>query len=1104
MEYINVRKQKNKLFVLLSILSFVMLPMHQVKAMNGQNQKVTIVAKNQQVDNVFKEITKQTSLKFFYGEAVANSLPSVNLNYKDADLDVVLKDITKQTSLHFSRENNTISVTKVKESPVLQSSDKKLKISGVITDDKGETVIGATVTVKGTALGAMADADGKYILNDVPADATITVSYIGMTSKDVPVAGKSVIDVQLTSNSVQLTEVVAIGYGTVRKSDLTGALSSVSSKQFQDQKVTRIDDVLQGRSSGVQISNTVGAPGGDVRIRIRGVNSVLGDNSPLFVIDGFVGADFNSLNPNDIKSIEVLKDASSTAIYGSRGANGVVLVTTKNGMKGGKTTVTYQGSYSLATVLKKYDMLSASEFAETANQKNIAFGVSPIYTQAQIDNFKTNGGFDYQDAIFRTAQGTQHQLEISGGTDKTTFLISGNYLNQQGVVENSSFDRYTVRTNFQTQISDKLSFRFNLNGATMTGLNTQSRTGAGNPLVQALAWAPTTNPYDGKGGYLINDPISSIKSNPLALVYDSENRYERTFANILSGAKYEIIKGLSADFQVGANLSFLKRKTFAGVYVSNNAPSAGIAESKIVNIQTTTQLSYEKEFNKIHRINAVAVFETQKNSTESESANAQNLKFPNLKYDNLALSASQTANSGFSKWSLLSYLGRINYSLMDKYLFSVSVRRDGSSKFASGNKYSTFPSAALAWNAGNEDFINKLNVFDKLKARVSWGKTGSQAIEPYATLGGYDTDLYYAFNTGDRTSGIQLGNPANKYLKWETTEQKDLGIEMAFLNGRLTFDFDYYIKDTKDLLLPKSVPFYLGGGSIVSNVGKIRNKGFDMAIGATIVSTNDITWQSNFNLSKVKNRVKDLGEEQRILSSPNITGMATIPEFIYQVGQPLGSFWGLKYLGPWKASEATEAAKYGKKPGDARYEDLNGDHTISGDDYQIIGCGQPTTTLGWNNMISINNFSANIFFQGSFGAKKLNYTRAVHLRAAGDVRYATLAEIKDRYIAGVNEDAYLPAFSTSSTIEPQSTMFLDNADYVRLKNVSIAYNFNVKSVGKVKLSLNATNLLTFTKYKGLDPEASNVGGGGSDVNQSVDYGAYPNSRTYTIGVDVTF
>jgi outer membrane receptor protein involved in Fe transport len=349
-----------------------------------------------------------------------------------------------------------------------------------------------------------------------------------------------------------------------------------------------------------------------------------------------------------------------------------------------------------------------------------------------------------------------------------------------------------------------------------------------------------------------------------------------------------------------------------------------------------------------------------------------------------------------------------------------------------------------------------------------------------------------------------MGNPGNQNLKWETTEQKDLGLEFGLFNGRLNVELDYYLKDTRDLLLNKSVPYYMGGGSMTANVGSIRNKGFEMSITSDVISSDSWNWKTTLNFATIQNKVTSLGDEKQIFSHPDVAGLNGQAEFVYEVGKPLGSFWGLKYLGPWQKNEATEDAKYGCVPGDAHYQDLDGNFAIDGSDYQIIGSGMPKQSLGWNNTVTYKNFTLNAFFQGMFGASKINYTRCLNIMASRDARKATLAEAKDRYIPGKQENAWLPAWSPTSKWEPQSTLFMENANYLRMKNLSLAYDFKIEKVVNVRVSLNATNLFTITKYKGVDPEASNLGGSGSDIQQGVDYGSYPNSRTYTVGLDITF
>lgn len=985
-----------------------------------------------------------------------------------------------------------------------KNDDKPDSVTGVVVDKTGLPVIGAGVVQQGTTNGTSTDFDGNFELV-VPDNSVIEVSALGYKTITLTVVKGMKYDIVLEEDVNLLDEIVVIGYGTVRKSDVTGSLTQVGSESFESQKVTRVDQALQGRAAGVQVSNTVGAPGGEVRIRIRGANSVLGDNSPLFVVDGFVGADFNSVNPNDIESMEVLKDASSTAIYGSRGANGVVLITTKSGSKGGGVHVSYDGSVSVSRIIKQYDMLSAGEYAEAYNAHQEAFGLDPYFTPDQVDYYYENGGFDYVNAVLRTAISHQHQLSIDGGSEKTQWRVSGNFLDQQGIIKMTDYERFNVRARINTKVNDRLSARFNANITNSTGWNNSSTSGPSNVLNQALAWAPTTNPYNEDGTFVVNDPTGSLKANPLALLYDSENITEKTYLTLLGGFNYMIIPGLSLDFQAALDQIYQKNKSWTGVYaaMSESGSNASIMNADASTIQTTTQLSYMKDFGK-HSINAVAAFETQAYNYESSKATSVGLVFPELKYDNLSQADSFETESSYSMWRLVSYLARVNYSYDGRYMASLSVRHDGSSKFRKGNQFSTFPAAALAWNISKENFMEGASAVSNLKLRASWGMTGSQAISPYATRSAYG-DINYPFDMGGVTSGIIVSNPANPDLRWETTEQANVGIDLGLFNNRLTAEADFYVKNTRDLLLNQDVPAYQGGGTIVSNVGKIRNTGFDFSLTGKIVEKSDISLESSLNFSIIKNEVVDLGDKDIVYVATNLTGINDgAYDFVYQVGQPLGTIFGLKYLGPWQSDEADLAAKYGSVPGDARYEDKDGNYVYDSSDYQIIGYGMPKYTLGWNTNFRYKNFSVNMFFQGAFGGDKLNYNRCIYMSASRDVRGATFREVLDRYIPGKNEDAYLPAWSPTSTWYPVSSIWLEDGSYLRLKNLSFAYDFSVKNVADFTVSLNATNLFTITRYKGIDPEASNVGGGTSDVMQGLDFGAYPNAMTFTLGVNIRF
>lgn len=930
-------------------------------------------------------------------------------------------------------------------------------------------------------------------------DGSLVFSFIGYETQTVAIGNRSVIDIKLAQGSRSLDELVVVGYGTQKKTDVTGALSVVSTREFSQQPITRLDQVLQGRAAGVQVTQSNGAPGGDSKVRVRGANSVLGNNDPLYVIDGFVGANYNLLNPNDIESLQVLKDAASTSIYGSRGANGVIIITTKKGSKGIK--VSYEGQGSVSNVIKRFDILPAGEFAEIVNARAAATGSNAPFTQAQIDDFKKNGGTDWQDLVYRKGSGQQHQVTVSGGNEKTSFLISGNYVNQKGIVNNSGFKRYVLRTNLTTQINKNLALRLNLSGAKTANHNTDG----GGALIEALQWAPTTPAYGADGQPTFADPTGSVSRSPLDHLYDKSIDTERMNINAIGGLTYQLpINGLSLDLQYAINYLDAQNKNFNGKRLSNNNPNATCYSSDQVTLQNTNALNYTRTFGN-HSITAVAVLETQQFTDKNFTATANGLRFPQLGYDNIGGNSAATVNSGFSKWTLLSLLGRVNYAFKDKYLVTAAIRRDGSSKFSEDNRNSVFPSVALGWRLSEEEFIKNLNVFSNLKLRGSWGKTGSQAINPYATLSPYNS-TQVGFNNTGVTAGVIQGNQGNKNLKWETTTQTDVGIEMEFLNGRLHFEADYFNKSTTDLLLNVQLPNYAGGGTQPRNVGEIKNTGFEFAIGGTPIEKGKFSWETNLNLSTLKNEVVSLGGLPRLGTGTGAGGgMSITNEFMLMPGQPLGSYWGLKYLGTFKPNEADIAAKQGRVPGDPHYEDVNGDNAITTDDFQIVGHAFPKLTGGWNNTFTYSGLTLNVFFQGAFGVDKLNYTRAGAMSGSGEARQFLLTEIRDYYREG-NTDSDIPAFTKTYQPFTQSSRFVENGSFVRLKNVSLAYNLPsavFKDKANVRIFASATNLLTITKYTGPDPETSNVGSS-TDTAIGIDRGSYPNAKVYTLGVTLGF
>ena len=981
----------------------------------------------------------------------------------------------------------------------------QVAVSGKVTDqENGEALPGVNIIEKGTTNGTVTDVEGNYSIN-VADNATLVFSSIGFTTQEIAIDGRTTLNVALPPDVQSLQEIVVVGYGTQEKKDITGSIATVDQRDFETQPVTRFDQILQGRTPGVNVTNSSGAPGGAVSIRIRGANSINGSNEPLYVVDGFVGADFRDVNPNDIASIQVLKDASATAIYGSRGANGVVLITTKSGTAG-EPKLSVTARFSTSQILDTWDLLDAASFAEVANQRADALGTNRPFTEAQISEFRQTGGTDWQEELLRTGLGQEYQVDYSGGNEKVTYFISGNYLDQEGILINSDFKRYSLRTNLKASLSEKLNANLKMNFIRRENNNTGGGGNTSGPLAGALGWAPTTPARDANGVPTLRDPTSSIKPNPIEQA-ENDNITESNTLNANGGFDYEIIDGLTADVSFGISYTNTQSKNFSAQRM-NNTPSAYRGSEESIFLQNTNSLNYNKVFGEIHNLTITGVIEHQLLQSDQFGTNAIGLQFPDLKYDNITLASSVTSQAFKEKQTIRSYIGRVNYSLMDRYLVTAAVRTDGSSKFRGSNQFGTFPSLALGWRLSEEEFMQGLDFLTDLKLRGSYGITGSQAVPVFGTVTTYYSDDQRAgtsFTNGEITSGIIIGNPGNDNLKWETTEQLNVGLDMQVFNGRLGLTADYFKKSTTDLLLSEPLPQYTGGGAIFRNLGEVENSGFEFGLTSTVVDNGSLNWYSSFNLSFLNNEVVSIGDREQIFADGNAgAGLTNLPEMVIMPGNSLASYWGLNYLGVWQTSEATEAAEYGNVPGDSRYEDLNDDGTIGGDDYQIIGSAIPTRLLGWNNTVSYRNFTLNVFLQAMMGYDKWNFTYANAILANADARQITHVNIRDRWVADTNEDSDIPAFSESDVAEIQSSRFVEPGDFLRLKNVSLTYNLPQELIRGINGSviISGINLLTLTNYGGIDPESySNVGQGEA---RGADAGSYPNAKTWTLGINVTF
>lgn len=997
----------------------------------------------------------------------------------------------------------------------------------VSTAEEGQPLSGVSVLVAGTNIGTTTNADGRFTIRVPRSSTQLQLDYVGYTTEKVSIGTGANLKISLAQDVRQLKDVVVVGYGIQRKSDITGAISSIKGSDLTQLSTQRVDQALQGRAAGVMVLNTDGAPGGNTTIRVRGSNSINGGNNALIVIDGLQGGNLNSLNPNDIESIEVLKDASATAIYGAQGANGVVLITTKLGKKG-KPVIAYNYSYGVSKLRKKLDVMNAADFAKTINANALTRTgsgniPSPIFSDAEIQYYEKNST-DWQDVIYRTAPIQNHELSISGGTDNMKYLVSGGYLNQQGVLVNSEYQRFSLRANLKTDINTWSSFSLSWAGSKETGnsppFGSADISFLGNSVNVAPRWAPTEPVYDSLGNYSVHRQGygASDTWNPLASAIEPKID-NNTIRNILNSyIEFRPIEGLSLRITGGANIINVNNKAYHNqkTYEGKQNTGLGIStESMNVRYQNSNILTYDKTFND-HHLTFTAVGEQQYSKYNFSTLRASKFLADQTGVNNLGGANIVVPTSDAEERVLNSYLGRINYAFADKYLLTASYRADGSSVFGENNKWGYFPSASIAWKASEENFIRNLNVFSGLKIRASWGITGNQAISPYQTLSRISSGSNYPYNGSDGTDlGYFIANAPNPSLKWESTTQTDVGIDVAVFKGRLTVTADYYKKTTKDLLMSRTIPGYTGFTSIIDNIGSIENKGIEIEIGGDPL-VGKVRWNTGLNISANRNKVLSLGNIDRIGYITTKGGYSVNNPFMYLiVGKSFGQIYGYGYEGTWKTSEAKEAAAYGQLPGDRKFTDANNDGVINNKDLKVIGNAFPDFIFGWNNRVSYNNFELNFLMQGTKGNDIFNMGR-IRMENPGE---GTSTALLNRWTPE-NQNTDVPGFIDAKTREEAGltnqikigsdqriSRWVEDGSYVRLKNITLSYNLPKSVIDKIRLSnlkvfVSGTNLITLTKYTGYDPEVSSYNG--NDAQIGVDFSNYPQSKIVNFGLNVSF
>jgi len=993
--------------------------------------------------------------------------------------------------------------------PFVYSQSRK-QITGSVQDVQGNPLIGVSILETGTSNGTITDMNGTYSLNISSTNATLRFSYIGYEEQLIKIQGRNVINVKMNEETSNLDEVVVVGYGVQRKSDLTGAISSINAAEtLKKMPAAQVADLLQGRIAGLSIVNSSGAAGATPTLRVRGVNSIKADGGPLVVIDGFPGGNLSAINPADIKSIEVLKDASSTAIYGSRGANGVILITTKS-PKEGKLSVDYNGYVVAGTPADKPSIMPVNEFARMANDWNQAYYGKDLYTERQITNF-TNGydTYDYMGNIINDyAISHSHDISIKGGNDKMSFLFSTQYIHNKGIAGHSTNDRWNYRLKVDANITKKLKFGANFYGMINSAAG-NNFSGQYSLLTLAQQFPQTVLPYDKEGNLTQGTIDNTGIYNPIGFIDEQKrnNNEDMTFNNWLQAyISYEIIPGLTFRNEQQINIGnrfygttsskqsmngFLKGKSLATYYDANSW-----------GWRMTNTLNYTKELNKNNRINATIGVEESLSRSYIMRQTAEGLTSESIGWKNMMLAeTSKLEDNEVSKTTAISYFGRINYVLMSRYMATVTFRRDGSSLLSYDHRWDNFPSFSLAWNLKEESFLKNINSLDQLKLRYGYGVSGNQAVAAYSAYTQYNATI----GNGQIAYTLVPGNPI---LKWEKTHQHNYGVDAAFLNGRISFTFDYYDKKTKDAINTVVLPADTGLSSGLRNAAEISNKGFEITLGITPLTTKDFYWKADISLAHNKAKIEKLGDIDSDFMEIG-TGWGN-SFYRYFVGEPIGAIYGLQSTGVWSTEEYNnpdikKPTSPTVRPGSYKYVDQDDSGTIDADDYVIIGNGQPKFNWGMNNSFTYKNFDLNIFLIGFHGFDIYNYPRA---RLTSSL--SPFPELAERWIAGKNENAIIAGFgkdrdAITSPETVASSTFIEKGDFVKLKSITLGYNFSKGLLSKINLSaarvyFSIKNVCTITKYSGNDPELSIS----NPLRPGLDMGTYPSQREYLLGLNVSF
>ncbi|WP_242206292.1 SusC/RagA family TonB-linked outer membrane protein [Aestuariivivens insulae] len=1070
----------------------------------SQNSNIRIKADiTLTVDEVFDLIMDQTDYKFIYQEGVFDSFPKVFLNKgKIKTNELLRKSLSTGNFKIMVTENNTVLV---QERPVKEKiKNQNPEISGTVTDQNGQPLPGTSILEKGTTNGTQTDFDGKFSLSVSNEKAVLVISYVGFLSQEVTIDGKTDIAVTLQEDAAELEEVVVVAYGTVKKSDLTGSVTSIKSEEIAETPSVRLDDALRGRAAGLQVVPTSSQPGAAASIRIRGTNSITGNSNPLFVIDGLIGTGNTSdLNIQDIESVEILKDASATALYGSRASAGVVLITTKRGKKG-KMTLKYDSFVSTSSPLRLIPFLNAAEYGAFQNEVQ--------NTDAYPNPESLGEGTNWQKEVYRNNALTfSNTLSISGGNDNAQYYLSANHFDQDGIYFEGNLKRYQIRLNGDFKLGEKLKI-----GNSIVITRNYTLPGSSD-IINIGGYFPTLPVRDENGEFTIQTVSSELSAeNPIGGPTKSinENTRSRIYGTIY--AELELFKNLKYKLSYGTDLSLSKSENYAPSTLfgqQNIGGTATISNSEFLSTLIEQTLNYNVSLGK-HNINALAGYTRQRFFNSGSLVGVRGFTTDFFTFNNIDAGTDRfRAESNASESGIESMLFRLNYNFDGKYRLTLSGRRDGATAFAASEKYGFFPSVAIAWTASKEKFIKDLNVFSDLKFRSSFGTLGNPAAggSSLARLGAGFTYLFG--NSGGISNGIGLNRLGNDKLKFESTDQLDVGVDMGFFNNRLRVTLDYYKKKTRDLFTSEDILWLAGvpNSSIPTNFGTVENQGFELFVNSVNVDSKDFTWETSFNISTNKNKVLSIPDEDGQVLINRFGGVVNVPSAVIEVGQPLGAFYGFVRNGIWHTQEEIDAAGLngrGVFPGGKRFEDISGpdgvpDGVIDNLDQRIIGDPNPDFYGGINNTIRFKNFDFSMYWAFTVGNDIFNETDS-RVNTAFDNN--VFKKFANRWTPS-NTDTDVPSVRGIFRSEIVSeTGVLEDGSFLRLRNISLGYNLPIEKLSKLpfskaRLYISGTNLLLFDNYSGYDPE---INRGNSNIRRGYDQAQDPSAKTWTVGLNLTF